>query len=98
MPEPATVGTIAPPPASMREAAPAGTPPAPAAVKHRSLPQDVELLAGTVAENICRFEPKPDPKAIIAAAQSAGVHELILNLPDGYETPIGEQGAALSAG
>jgi ABC-type protease/lipase transport system fused ATPase/permease subunit len=62
------------------------------------LPQDVELIAGTVAQNISRFEPDPDHKAIIAAAQAAGVHELILNLPDGYETPIGEQGAALSAG
>lgn len=62
------------------------------------LPQDVELLAGTVAENISRFEPSADSRAIIAAAQAAGVHELILNLSDGYDTPIGEQGAALSAG
>src|SRR5438034_1127056 len=62
------------------------------------LPQDVELLAGTVAENICRFEPGADAKAIIAAAEAAGVHELILNLSDGYDTPIGEQGASLSAG
>jgi PrtD family type I secretion system ABC transporter len=62
------------------------------------LPQDVELIAGTVAENISRFEPEADPRAIIAAAQAAGVHELILNLPDGYDTPIGEQGTALSAG
>src|ERR1700674_4391936 len=62
------------------------------------LPQDVELLAGTVAENISRFEPNADSRAIIAASQAAGVHELILNLPDGYDTPIGEQGAALSAG
>jgi ATP-binding cassette subfamily C protein PrsD len=51
-----------------------------------------------VAENISRFEPDADSRAIIAAAQAAGVHELILNLPEGYDTPIGEQGAALSAG
>jgi PrtD family type I secretion system ABC transporter len=62
------------------------------------LPQDVELFDGSVAENIARFEPNPDPAAIIAAAQAAGVHDLILRLPEGYETPIGEGGMALSAG
>jgi ATP-binding cassette subfamily C protein len=62
------------------------------------LPQDVELFDGTVAQNIARFEPEPDPAAIIAAAQAADVHELILRLPDGYETAIGESGMALSAG
>lgn len=62
------------------------------------LPQDVELLTGTVAENIARFEPEADPKKIIAAAQAAGVHELIVKLPAGYDTEVGEQGAALSAG
>ncbi|MFL5040570.1 MAG: type I secretion system permease/ATPase [Xanthobacteraceae bacterium] len=62
------------------------------------VPQDVELFEGTVAENIARFEPNPDPAAIIAAAQAAGVHDLVLRLPEGYETPIGEAGMALSAG
>ena len=62
------------------------------------LPQDVELLAGSVAQNISRFEPKPDANAIIAAAKAAGVHELITGLSEGYETQVGEQGTALSAG
>jgi len=62
------------------------------------LPQDVELLAGTVAENISRFETEADTDAVIAAAKTVGVHDLIVRLPAGYETPIGEQGSALSAG
>jgi ATP-binding cassette subfamily C protein PrsD len=62
------------------------------------LPQEVELLAGTVAENISRFEPEPDAEAIVAAAKAAGVHELIAALSDGYSTQVGEQGAELSAG
>jgi ATP-binding cassette subfamily C protein len=62
------------------------------------LPQDVQLLAGTVAENIARFEVDPKPQAIIQAAQAAGVHEMILRLPNGYETHIGWVGQALSAG
>jgi ATP-binding cassette subfamily C protein len=62
------------------------------------LPQDVELLAGTVAQNIGRFSPQLDPNTVIAAANAAGVHELIVGLPEGYETPVGENGSALSAG
>jgi PrtD family type I secretion system ABC transporter len=62
------------------------------------LPQDVELLAGSVAQNVARFEPEADPQAVIAAANAAGVHDLIINLPEGYETQVGEQGSALSAG
>src|SRR5215813_161795 len=62
------------------------------------LPQDVELLSGTVAENIARFEPSPDNEAVIAAAKAVGVHDLIVRLPAGYDTQIGEQGSALSAG
>lgn len=62
------------------------------------LPQDVELISGTIAQNIARFEIAPNPSAIIAAAKAAGVHELILSLSAGYDTEIGEQGSSLSAG
>src|ERR1700716_236638 len=62
------------------------------------LPQDVELFAGTVAQNICRFDPDAGSESIIAAAKEAGVHEMIIKMRDGYDTQIGEQGAALSAG
>ncbi|MBN9064620.1 MAG: hypothetical protein BGP06_21600 [Rhizobiales bacterium 65-9] len=62
------------------------------------LPQDIELLDGTVAENISRFDGEADSTAIIAAATAANVHEMILRLPDGYQTRIGESGAALSTG
>jgi ATP-binding cassette subfamily C protein len=62
------------------------------------LPQDVELLTGTVAQNISRFELTPEPNTIIAAATAARVHDLIVSLPEGYETQVGEGGSALSAG
>lgn len=62
------------------------------------LPQDVELFGGTVAQNICRFDPNASSEAIIAAAKQAGVHEMIIKMREGYNTEVGEQGAALSAG
>jgi ATP-binding cassette subfamily C protein EexD len=61
------------------------------------LPQDVELLDGTVSENIARFG-EIDPAAVVAAAQAAGIHELILRLPEGYETRLASGGGILSAG
>ena len=62
------------------------------------LPQDLELLSGSVAENIGRFDRSATSEAIIAAARMAGVHELILRLPEGYDTQIGEGGNMLSTG
>ncbi len=62
------------------------------------LPQDIELFAGTVAQNIARFEPDANSEAIIAAALGARVHDMILHLPEGYETQVGARGHALSAG
>lgn len=62
------------------------------------LPQHVELLPGTIGENIARFERNPHPEAIVAAALAADVHGLIVDLPGGYEARIAEHGASLSAG
>ncbi|WP_051615190.1 type I secretion system permease/ATPase [Phyllobacterium sp. UNC302MFCol5.2] len=62
------------------------------------LPQDVGLLDGTIEENICRLAPQPDPRAIVEAARNAGIHEMIVRMPDGYHTQLGPQGTALSAG
>jgi ABC-type protease/lipase transport system fused ATPase/permease subunit len=61
------------------------------------LPQDVALLAGTVAENIARLGPV-DSTRVVAAARLAHAHDMILRLPQGYETEIGEAGAVLSGG
>ena len=52
----------------------------------------MELLSGTVAQNISRFEPNAAPEAVRAAAAAAGVHEMIVSLPDGYGMKIGERG------
>ncbi|NGX95392.1 MAG: ATP-binding cassette domain-containing protein, partial [Candidatus Afipia apatlaquensis] len=62
------------------------------------LPQDVELFAGTIAQNISRFEDKASSDDIIAAAREARVHDLIISMKDGYDTQIGDQGNVLSAG
>lgn len=61
------------------------------------LPQDIELFDGTISENIARFETI-DSQAVVAAARDAGIHELVLELPEGYDTVIGPGGHQLSAG
>jgi ATP-binding cassette subfamily C protein len=62
------------------------------------VPQSVELFAGTIAENIARFEVGASSELVIAAAKAAGVHDLIVQLPGGYDLQIGEDGQHLSAG
>ncbi|WP_409566516.1 type I secretion system permease/ATPase [Methylobacterium sp. E-065] len=63
------------------------------------LPQDTEMFDGTIAENITRFDPAPDPEALLAAAKAAGVHEVVLRLPGGYDARVGGVGGlGLSGG
>ena len=62
------------------------------------LPQSVELLEGTIAENIARFDPDRRSDNVVAAATAANVHDMIVEMPEGYETPVGMDGTALSAG
>ena len=62
------------------------------------LPQDVDLLPGTVAENIARFASDASPDKLLKAAQAAGVHDLILRFPHGYDTRLGDDGFVLSVG
>jgi ATP-binding cassette subfamily C protein len=62
------------------------------------LPQDVVLFDGSVAENIARLSPNPDPAQIVAAAKKAGAHDMILELPQGYDTPVMAGGSRLSGG
>lgn len=61
------------------------------------LPQDIELFEGSISDNIARFG-KIDPEKVVLAARIAGVHEMILQLPDGYDTVIGSEGVNLSGG
>jgi len=62
------------------------------------LPQDVDLIDGTVAENVSRLDPDATPETIVDAARAAGCHDMILRLPDGYATRIGDAGRSLSGG
>jgi ATP-binding cassette subfamily C protein len=62
------------------------------------LSQDIELFPATVAQNIARMNPSPDPELVLAAARLANCHELIQRLPKGYDTMLGPQGHALSGG
>ena len=62
------------------------------------LPQSVELFEGTIAQNIARFSPAMDTAAIVTAAKDAGVHEMIVDMPQGYGAQVGREGSLLSAG
>jgi ATP-binding cassette subfamily C protein PrsD len=62
------------------------------------LPQNIEIFDGTIIDNIARFNKEATTEQVMAAAKLAGVHEMILSFPQGYETQVGEGGAALSGG
>lgn len=62
------------------------------------MPQGSDLFPGTIAENIGRLSDRPDDRMVIAAAEAAGVHEMVVGLSDGYETQVGDGGLNLSAG
>ncbi len=62
------------------------------------LPQQVTLFDGSIAENIARLSPDPDPQRIVAAATAAAAHRMILDLPLGYDTPVSQSGGRLSGG
>lgn len=62
------------------------------------LPQRVELIDGTVTQNISRFQPSPRSEDVVSAARVAGVHEMVATLPNGYDTLLGAGGVVLSAG
>ena len=62
------------------------------------LPQDVALFSGTIAENIARLSDQPDPKLVVEAAKKSGAHEMILKMPDGYDTRITAGSGRLSGG
>jgi ATP-binding cassette, subfamily C, bacterial len=62
------------------------------------LPQEIVLLDATVEENISRLSGRDEPEKVVAAARAAGVHEMILRMPDGYRTELGPYGTALSGG
>ena len=62
------------------------------------VPQEPQLLTATVAENIRFYRPEIDEPTIVAAARQAGVHDEIMRMEQGYETPVGERGSRLSGG
>ncbi|WP_109465526.1 type I secretion system permease/ATPase [Albibacillus kandeliae] len=62
------------------------------------LPQRVQLFDGTIAENIARLSPEPDAEKVVAAAKKAAAHDMIVQLPDGYDTRVSASGGRLSGG